>query len=415
MSEIGTRIRSRPAGFLLALAVAGSLASCDAESSARGPTRETLANGATLVRYPDLPASGSVGPQVTEAEADLKFGSLDGDDPNLIFSDIRGIQAAADGTIYVLDFQATDVRAYGPDGRYRQTVVRRGEGPAEITAANGIRLEGDTLLWLHDHGKWTIIGVDLEGREALRFAKPIGSYGYIWDGAFDDRGRYWRHTFEEYGGFTYPPPPGMSTRTGRNYYVSYDPQSETVDSVYLGESGFRSYTYEDPNGIWQFLPLAFEPSDMFELDPSGGFWIANSASYRIVRTGASGDTLIVIEVDLPAQRITDQDRDGYVEAQVGFRPEARRDVAAAAAILADFKPILAGMFVDDGGTLWVERVVPRDANPFYDRFSAEGAYLGSVRLVFRPARGRIWVQSGNIYTWVVDEMDVPYVVRVPVG
>ena len=79
--------------------------------------------------------------------------------------------------------------------------------------------------------------------------------------------------------------------------------------------------------------------------------------------------------------------------------------------MADVKPILAGMFVDDEGGLWVQRVVPSDAPAFYDRFSAEGDYLGSVRLAFRPARGRVWVQHGNIYTWVVDELDVPYVVR----
>ena len=82
-----------------------------------------------------------------------------------------------------------------------------------------------------------------------------------------------------------------------------------------------------------------------------------------------------------------------------------------AALLADVKPVLAGIFVDDDGTLWVERVVPADAPAFYDRFSAEGHYLGSVRLAFEAARGRVWVQHGNLYSWVVDELDVPYVVR----
>ena len=83
--------------------------------------------------------------------------------------------------------------------------------------------------------------------------------------------------------------------------------------------------------------------------------------------------------------------------------------------MVDVKPILAGMFVDDEGTLWVERVVPADAPAFYDRFSAQGDYIGSLRLAFEPARGRVWVQHGNIYSWVVDELDVPYVVRAPVG
>ena len=145
---------------ILALALTTALSSCETESPAGYSTRETLPNGAVLVRHPDLPAIDAVGPDVIEAQLDLQFGSVDGTDPNLIFADIRGIQAASDGTIYVLDFQATQVRAYDPGGQYLRTVVRGGEGPGEISAANGILLSGDTLLWVHDHGKWTIIGVD---------------------------------------------------------------------------------------------------------------------------------------------------------------------------------------------------------------------------------------------------------------
>ena len=211
---------------ILALALTTALSSCETESPAGYSTRETLPNGAVLVRHPDLPAIDAVGPDVTEAQLDLQFGSVDGTDPNLIFADIRGIQAAGDGTIYVLDFQATQVRAYDPGGQYLRTVVRGGEGPGEISAANGILLSGDTLLWVHDHGKWTIIGVDPVGEEVHRFGKPIMSYGYIWDGVFDDRGRYWRHTFHQEGGFTYPPPPGLSSTTYRNYYMFYDLASE---------------------------------------------------------------------------------------------------------------------------------------------------------------------------------------------
>jgi len=40
--------------------------------------------------------------------------------------------------------------------------------------------------------------------------------------------------------------------------------------------------------------------------------------------------------------------------------------------------------------------------------------VGSVRLAFEPA-GPIRVQHGNIYTWVVDELEVEYVVRASVS
>ena len=313
----------------------------------------------------------------------------------------------------MLDFQATEVRAYDPDGQYLRTIAGPGEGPGEITEANGILLSGDTLLWIHDHGKWMIIGVDPAGEEVRRFNKPVMSYTYIWDGVFDNRGRYWKRTFHRDGGFTYPPPPGLSSSTSRRYYKSHDLSSGAIDSVYLGESSDRSYTYEDSYGLWQYLPLRFEASEMIGLIPSGGFWRANSASYRIGRTGESGDTLVVIEAGLPVQRVTAEDRSAYVEGTLENWPGLRREAEEVAALMPDVKPILAGMFVDDEGRLWVERVTPSEAPAFYDRYSEDGDYLGSIRLGFRPARGRFWVQKGSIYTWVTDEMGVPFIVRAP--
>ena len=399
----------------LALIAAFGISSCETESPAGNPTRETLPGGGVLVRYPGLPAIDSVGPEVTEAQIDLQFGSVEGTDPNLLFGDIRGIQAASDGTIYVLDFTATEVRAYDPAGQYLRTVARRGEGPGEITAANGIFLAGDTLLWMHDHGKWMVIGVDPDGDEVSRFQKPVLSYSYIWTAVFDHQGRYWRqtsHSDEERG---YPPPAGLSSTTRRRYYKSYDLASGAIDSVFLSESSVRSYHYQDSNGLWQLLPIRFQSGEMILVNPAGGFWRANSASYRIARTGEAGDTLVVIDAGMPTLPVTDEDRSGFVEGMIEFRgPEIRDELEEVAALMPDVKPILGGMFVDDEGVLWVERVKPPDAPAFYDRFSQDGDYLGSVRFGFQPGGG-LWIQHGNIYTWVVDDLGVPFVVRAPLS
>ncbi len=402
---------SRP---LLAIIVAAAVSSC-AESAGPPALRETLPNGALLVRYPDLPAIDDTVPEVIEAQVDLRFGSLEGDDPNLIFGDIRGVQAASDGTIYVLDYQATEVRAYDPEGRYLRTVARKGEGPGEITEANGILLSGDTLLWMNDHARWAIVGVDPEGIEVRRFDKPVRSYGYIWDGVFDQLGRYWRKHAHSEDGIVYPPPPGLSSRTYRGYYKFHDLSSGAVDSVFLGESSVRSYSYEDAVGLWQFLPLMYEAGASIAVNPSGGFWRANTAEYRVVRTSEDGDTLLVIEAGLPVLRVTDEDRDAYVEGMLEYNTDIRSEAEEVAGLMPDVKPILASLFVDDESRLWVERVTLEGAAPFYDRYSQDGDYLGSVRLSFTPAWRRIWVQHGAIYTWVTDRMDVPYVVRAPLS
>ena len=153
---------------------------------------------------------------------------------------------------------------------------------------------------------------------------------------------------------------------------------------------------------------------MIVFNPSGGFWRANSASYRIARTGEGGDTLVVIEAGLPVQPVTDEDRSAYIEGIVENRPELRRQAEEVAALMPDVKPILAGIFVDDEDRLWVQRVTPDDAPAFYDLFSEGGDYLGSVRLAF-VAAGPLRVRHGHIYTWIEDDLEVPYVARAPLS
>lgn len=400
-----------PAWILPGLGLTLALCACETEPATENPTRETLPNGAVLMWYPGLPAVDSVGPVVNEAYVDLRFGSAEGDDPNLTFGDIRGVEAASDGAIYVLDYLASEVKTYSPDGEYLRTIARRGEGPGEILEANGIRLSGDTLLWIHDHSQWAIIGVDPNGEEMLRFDKPVRRYGYIWTGVFDNQGRYWRSTSHSDEVRSYPPEMGVTTGSARNYYKSYDLASGAVDSVYVGESRYRSYTYRIGGG-WGVTGIPFESGEITAINPSGGFWRAENTSYRVARTNEGGDTLIVIEAGVEEQPVTAEDRSAYIEEVTERDPETGRHAAEVAALMPDVKPIIGGLFVDDEGRLWVRRVTPEDAPAFYDLFSGGGDYLGSVRLGFEAA-GPLWVRHGHIYTWIEDELDVPYVVRAP--
>ncbi len=120
------------------------------------------------------------------------------------------------------------------------------------------------------------------------------TYGYIWDGVFDNRDRYWRTTTHGEDDPGYPPPPGLSSWSERRYYKSYELSSGATDSVYFGKASFQVYAYTTPAG-WGFLPIPFQAVELIDVNPSGGFWRAHPASYRIVRTGEGGDTLVVIE------------------------------------------------------------------------------------------------------------------------
>ena len=134
-------------------------------------------------------------------------------------------------------------------------------------------------------------------------------------------------------------------------------------------------------------------------------WAASEADGRPPR---------LAQVGLPGQPVTDADRSAYVDSIVEDRPELRREAEEVAALMPDTKPILATIFVDDEHRLWVQRVTPEGAPAFYDLFSADGDYLGSVRLGF-VAAGPLVIRRSTIYTWIEDDLEVPYVVRAPLS
>ena len=60
--------------------------------------------------------------------AEVSIGDVEGD-LDYVFGRISSLGVDADGTIYVVDAQVPDLRAFTPDGRFLRTLGRPGEGP----------------------------------------------------------------------------------------------------------------------------------------------------------------------------------------------------------------------------------------------------------------------------------------------
>jgi hypothetical protein len=119
--------------LLLAMA-APLVVSCDSAQASRSVAeRDTLSDGRVVVRY------RAIAREVADTLVpDLRIGQMEGAGPET-FGSVRGIEVASDGTIYVLDGLASEVRAFAPDGTHLRTLTRQGEGPGELRQANGGR------------------------------------------------------------------------------------------------------------------------------------------------------------------------------------------------------------------------------------------------------------------------------------
>ncbi len=375
----------------------------------RGPpeltvNRTPLPGGGTRVHYPSLPAS------VTSVDADLRIGTIEGD-PNLTFGDVRGIDADADGAIYVLDYLARDIRAFGPDGVWRRTLARGGEGPGEIARANGLLLVGDSLLWVQDHGTMNTLALRLDGTEVARVPMPVLAYGYVWEGTVDDAGRIWKpwHQSDRQPGSV--PEDGLVEGTSRTWLVSFDPRTQQRDSVFIGSVAYRTQITNFGRST-RHVPIPFEPRQHVVVDPAGGFWVAGNTAYEIVRLDAGGDTTLSISADVPPPPVTEADREAFRELLSGS-PGGLRGIDAALAVAPEVRQVIEGLAVDDEGRLWVRRAGDAERpERRYDVFGRNGSFVMSVLLTFPTSSYLpIRVRHGSLYALSTDELDVPYVVR----
>ena len=77
-----------------------------------------------------------------ELEEVFRLGGWDGGDDEF-FGIIVDIEEDAEGNLYVLDSQLNEIKIYGPDGEYLNSIGREGEGPGEFRNSSG-------LFWLPD-------------------------------------------------------------------------------------------------------------------------------------------------------------------------------------------------------------------------------------------------------------------------
>ncbi|NNF37315.1 MAG: hypothetical protein HKN71_01500, partial [Gemmatimonadetes bacterium] len=339
----------------------------DRTNAAGGGVRDTLPDGTPLVSY----ASLDDGEEAALITPDLRIGSIDGEGAD-VFGDVRGIEADDEGSIYVLDYQAAEVRVFSPEGSHVRTLSRRGEGPGEIGESNGFVLAGDTLF-VYDHSKWMMMGLDRStGRELTRVPTPVRSYGYMWTGTRDDRGRFWKSTSHSDEPRVYPPEEGLQESSARAYLKMYDPASETSDSIFFGERTSASWVARVGDDGFSYRGIPFRPAEVIVVDPAGGFWRASTDRYRIARLSEQGDTTLVIEVAIEPRPVSAADREAFIAPMADRSPADARIAEEILAVAPTVQPVLKRMFVDENDHLWVERAVEAGEDALWDVFTNEG-------------------------------------------
>ncbi len=107
----------------------------------------------------------------------LSIGGADGVGPTE-FSGIGGVVRVSDGRIVVADAGSTQLRIFGADGRFANTIARNGSGPGEMRGVDGLFYSSDSLYARDSFGGVHVFTSSATYARSVRFVVGPGrSFG----------------------------------------------------------------------------------------------------------------------------------------------------------------------------------------------------------------------------------------------
>jgi hypothetical protein len=329
--------------------------------------REAEATDVPVVRSGAEPADGL---QVVRLEEMWRAG---GEDDDIIFGHIFRAEGDAEGNIYLLDTQLSEVPVFSPDGEHVKTLSREGEGPGETSGPVDLTLMPDGNLGILQRFPGKIVKIDLEGT-------PLGNItiGDASEGGFNSlyTGRCKGDNLMLVGQYATM---GDNRQTRIWFAATYD--AEGAEQARLWE---RTCVIDFTNPVIRELEILDPAMFASTPGPDGRVYIApDYEAYAIQVYDADGALDHVIERDFETRKRSDLET-GRVQAV--FDAWASQNPAGMATHVESMAGTITNLYVDDANRLWVENsrsgeTGPDEAFLTFDVFDADGRFEKQVALV----------------------------------
>jgi hypothetical protein len=344
---------------------------------------------------------------------DLRIGS--DASPMTMFTDIRSALEGADGRIFVLDARPQEIRVFDRAGKFVTLAARRGQGPGEISNANGMLVVKDAI-WVNDpsNGRWSAYSA-ADGKYVRQLGISVTSYGALWEAATDAEGRVVDPIIVATGRIN--PATNRPIREQRLRRVRLDgSETDTVAApscdqrVRPAKTQFSGTMPNSPIGV--FMGIPFQATPITVLDGRGGHWCSPNDEYLLVhRTLAKSDTLHTVRMPYTRLPVTEEQRTSAIA-------RAAKSLSEYPVIDADYsliprvQPVFTRLDVDDKGQLWARRLVAEGSPLVFDVYDSGGRAVASITtsISFSPWSA-LHVKGDNVYGVVQDADDVEYVIR----
>lgn len=332
----------------------------------------------------------------------LDVGVVEGDSAYQL-DDVTDALRLSDGSVAVADGGSSEIRVYGPDGRFRFAAGGPGEGPGEFRWLSALyRMAGDSLL-AYD-SRLLRVSVFAPGGAFVR-SRLLETEG---GGRTVLVSRLADGTMVVHENQRVVDPPETGVHQIPRTYLLLSPAG-TTDSLTTLPGG-QQHLYAEGGGLYvSSLPFGVEDHVTAE---RRHVYAGNSARFEVRKYAADSRLERRIRVARPPTPVTEEDVERMLDARTAPAPDenAAREMRnrIREMELPETMPAFEELEVDAAGHLWVREYVPRgtESNDWIV-FGPEGAVTGTVSL---PARFEP-LEIGEDYVlgrWR-DELDVEHV------
>lgn len=370
--------------------------------------------------------SGSVWGDTAELVPEVSIGMLDGPEEYMLGS-VVSLATGSDGTIYAMDRQVPALRVYEPDGTYRTTFGRPGEGPGEYEQPDGgLNVLSDDRVLLRDpaNARIQVYAPDGEPLDEWRIRGGLSTGSRMVVDTLDRT-----HTIILLDA-------EADVRDWRMGLVRLSSEGVPGDTLEAPDAGFQESRIEarfsdgEGNTGASISNVPFSATEETALSPHG-YWIHGiSTDYEFTLLKPEGPLRIVrVHQPVPVTRGERTEEEALAtrnmrRTEPGWEWDAEP--------IPDHKPPYQGFYAGEDGTIWVRVSQPGvkredpDFDPsdpesiadewfepwLFDVFDENGSYLGAVRAPdgFRTYPVPIFTREWVLGT-VRDEYDVQSVVR----
>lgn len=352
-----------------------------------------------------LPLSSGAQARWTLVE-NLRIGSED--EGPYLFSDIRGTAVGERGSIFVLDYKAQEIRVFDAQGKFIKRAARRGAGPGEIRNANGLLGAPDGRIWVNDPNNARFSVFTPSGDFATQYAAVRWGFQYMWNATFDRTGLLHQYF-----------PVRAPNATSSTEMIQRVRENGTVmDTIPLASCALRGATTEGASFAGRsaqrsfYMAVPFLPRPVMAWDPRGFTWCSSRDRYEVSQLRlVGGDT--VLRITAPTQPVPVKE----AERQAAIEPirKAYREIGQPEPDynrIPRVKPAIDQIDVDNTGRLWVRRTTTDTTRTTFDIWDDRGRQLATVVAPWKVgSHYRPLIRGDTMYTVIVDENDVPVVVR----